>query len=98
MQNDLLFILFLLFGVFMLIMLGQKRRISYPIFLVVVGLGVSFIPGILHISIDPELIFEGTPNDVPIAALSRNIEIDLREMLDEKDIPSPIQAVNNILM
>jgi Na+/H+ antiporter len=57
MQNDLLFILFLLFGVFMLIMLGQKLRISYPIFLVVAGLGLSFIPGVPHISIDPELIF-----------------------------------------
>jgi putative membrane protein len=42
--------------------------------------------------------FEGTPNDIPMAALSRNIEIDLREMLDEKDIPSPVQPVNNILM
>ena len=42
--------------------------------------------------------FEGTPNDVPIAALSRTIEIDLREMLDEKNIPPPAQAVNNILM
>lgn len=42
--------------------------------------------------------FEGTPNDIPMAALSRNIEIDLREMLDEKDIPAPIKPVNNILM
>lgn len=57
MQNDLLLILFLLFGVFMLIMLGQKLKISYPIFLVVAGLGVSFIPGIPHITVDPELIF-----------------------------------------
>lgn len=57
MQNDLLFILLLLFGVLMLIMLGQKLRISYPIFLVVAGLCLSFIPGIPHISIDPELIF-----------------------------------------
>lgn len=42
--------------------------------------------------------FEGTPNDVPMAALSRTIEIDLRDMLDEKDLPSPVQPVNNILM
>jgi ion channel-forming bestrophin family protein len=42
--------------------------------------------------------FEGTPNDVPMAALSRTIEIDLREMLDEKDIPGAVQPVNNILM
>jgi putative membrane protein len=42
--------------------------------------------------------FEGTPNDVPMAALSRTIEIDLREMLDEKDLPPPVAAVNSILM
>ena len=42
--------------------------------------------------------FEGTPNDIPMAALSRNIEIDLREMLDEKDIPAPVKPVNDILM
>jgi putative membrane protein len=42
--------------------------------------------------------FEGTPNDIPVAALSRNIEIDLREMLDERNIPAPMQPVNNILM
>jgi putative membrane protein len=42
--------------------------------------------------------FEGTPNDVPMAALTRTIEIDLREMLDEKDLPPAVQPVNNILM
>jgi ion channel-forming bestrophin family protein len=42
--------------------------------------------------------FEGSPNDVPIAALARTIEIDLREMLDEDELPPPIAAVNNILM
>lgn len=42
--------------------------------------------------------FEGGANDVPISALSRTIEIDLRDMLDEKDLPAPLVAVNNILM
>lgn len=42
--------------------------------------------------------FEGTANDIPMAALSRTIEIDLRDMLDEKDLPTPLQPVNNILM
>lgn len=42
--------------------------------------------------------FEGGANDVPISAMSRTIEIDLREMLDENDIPSALQAQNNILM
>ena len=36
--------------------------------------------------------FEGTANDVPITTMSRGIEIDLREMLDEspETIPEPI--------
>ncbi len=42
--------------------------------------------------------FEGGANDVPISTLCRTIEIDLREMLDEKDIPSPLAAVNSIQM
>lgn len=42
--------------------------------------------------------FEGSPNDVPITALSRTIEIDLRELLGESAIPTPITPVNNILM
>ena len=42
--------------------------------------------------------FEGGANDVPMTALSRTIEIDLREMMDETEIPDGIQAENNILM
>lgn len=42
--------------------------------------------------------FEGSANDVPITALSRTIEIDLREMLEETDVPPAITAVNNILL
>ena len=42
--------------------------------------------------------FEGGANDVPITAITRTIEIDLREMLGELDIPKPLQPENNILM
>ncbi|MBM3787403.1 MAG: multidrug transporter [Acidobacteria bacterium] len=42
--------------------------------------------------------FEGGPNDIPITAMSRGIEIDLREMLGDTELPAPVQAVNNILM
>lgn len=42
--------------------------------------------------------FEGSPNDIPMAALSRTIEIDLRDMLDETELPPNIEEVNNILM
>ncbi len=42
--------------------------------------------------------FEGSSNDIPMAALSRGIEIDLREMLDEDNLPLPLNPMNNILM
>jgi len=42
--------------------------------------------------------FEGGANDIPITAMSRTIEIDLRDMLDESDLPPPLAPVNNILM
>jgi putative membrane protein len=42
--------------------------------------------------------FEGGYNDVPISSISRAIEIDLLEMLDEKDIPDSYQTENGFLM
>ncbi len=42
--------------------------------------------------------FEGGVNDVPITALTRTIEIDLREMLGESDIPAPLKPVNDLLL
>jgi len=37
--------------------------------------------------------FEGLINDIPMDALSRTIEIDLREMLGETELPPPIQPI-----
>ena len=42
--------------------------------------------------------FENAINDVPMTAICRTIEIDLREMLEEENVPGPIQPVDNILM
>jgi putative membrane protein len=42
--------------------------------------------------------FEGSANDVPISQMSRTIEIDLREMLGETDLPPALQAKNNIIL
>lgn len=41
--------------------------------------------------------FEGRINDVPMTALCKTIEIDLRDILDEKDLPDPEQPKDNIL-
>lgn len=57
MHHHLLLILGLLFVVFLLVMLAQKMKIAYPIFLVVAGLGISLLPGIPRITLDPEIIF-----------------------------------------
>jgi ion channel-forming bestrophin family protein len=42
--------------------------------------------------------FEGTYNDIPITSISRAIEIDLREMIQDENIPAPTEAVNGFLM
>jgi Na+/H+ antiporter len=57
MHSSLLLCLSLVLVVSLLVMLGQRLRISYPIFLVLGGLVISFIPGIPRIEINPELIF-----------------------------------------
>ncbi|OUJ73392.1 Na+/H+ antiporter [Hymenobacter crusticola] len=57
MHERILLILGLLFVMLLLVMLGQKLRISYPIFLVLGGLSLSFVPGLPPIVIDPDLIF-----------------------------------------
>ncbi|WP_292009350.1 bestrophin family ion channel [Chryseobacterium sp.] len=42
--------------------------------------------------------FEGSPNDVPITQISRTIEIDMRDMLDETNLPPAITPKNNIVL
>jgi putative membrane protein len=41
--------------------------------------------------------FEGLGNDIPMLALCRTIEIDLKEMLGD-ELPPAIEPVNNVLM
>lgn len=42
--------------------------------------------------------FGDLPNDLPLEAISRSIEINLREALGDKDIPPPLQPVDYCLM
>jgi len=42
--------------------------------------------------------FEGLGNDIPMLSLCRVIEIDLREMLGETDLPPSIEPVDGVLM
>jgi CPA1 family monovalent cation:H+ antiporter len=56
-QEDLLLILALLFAVSMLTILSRKLNISFPIFLVISGLLIGFIPGMPVISLNPDFVF-----------------------------------------
>ncbi|HAA21308.1 MAG TPA: multidrug transporter [Cytophagales bacterium] len=42
--------------------------------------------------------FEGLYNDVPISSMAVGIEIDIRQMLDETDLPEPIQPIGEFKM
>ncbi|MDP4213848.1 MAG: cation:proton antiporter, partial [Bacteroidota bacterium] len=56
-QENLLLVLSLLFAVSMLTILSKKLKIPYPIFLVVAGLLIGFIPGIPDVVLEPDFVF-----------------------------------------
>lgn len=57
MHYTLLQFLLLLSAAFLLIMLAQKLKVSYPVFLVLAGLAVSYIPGMPILMVEPDLVF-----------------------------------------
>ena len=42
--------------------------------------------------------FQGMANDIPMMSMCRTIEIDLREMLGETDLPPTVKPKNGMLM
>lgn len=56
-HDNILLILGLLSAMILLFMLSQKLRVSYPIFLVIGGLIIGFVPGMPRITVSPEIIF-----------------------------------------
>jgi ion channel-forming bestrophin family protein len=64
--------------------------------LVVLFVAYAFL-GLDAIGGEIENPFGLDPNDLPLAALSRTIEIDLRELLGETELPPPAAAVGGIL-
>jgi len=91
-----IFILLLPFG-----LIGEFAKMGHDL----IWLTIPFSVLISWIFITMEIVgdnsedpFENFANDVPMSALTRTIEIDLREMLGETDLPPKVQAVNDILM
>ena len=63
---------------------------------------VSFLITFLFIAMDSigrniEDPFDNTVHDTPITALCRTIEINLLQMIGEKDIPEPIKPIHGVL-
>ncbi len=91
-----IFIVIMPFG-----LIGEFAKLSHDF----IWLTVPFFMLISWIFITMETVgdnsedpFENFINDVPMTALTRTIEIDLRQMLGETDLPPKIEAVDDILM
>lgn len=69
-------------------------RVSIPI-AIIIGLVFIIMEEIGGYNEDP---FMGTPNRIPLPALCRTVEVDLREMPGEQDVPKPIPPMNGVLM
>lgn len=91
-----LFVLLLPFG-----LIGQFKEMGHVATFLTIPFSVliSWVFTTMEIvgdnSEDP---FEGFINDVPMTALCRTIEIDLREMLGETDLPPKTLPENDVLM
>lgn len=57
MTDHLPFYLTLVVAIVLLIMLANKIKVAYPVLLVVAGLGISFIPSVPVLHINPDTIF-----------------------------------------
>jgi putative membrane protein len=91
----IIFTLLLPFG-----MLNEFEKLggSYVWLMVPFNLIVSWVFSLMEYTGDySENPFEGLINDVPIFSIVRNIEIDLKEMLGEKDLPERLQPKYDVL-
>jgi ion channel-forming bestrophin family protein len=91
----LLFTLLLPFG-----MLSEFEELGGSLiwFLIPFNLIVSWVFSLMEYTGDySENPFEGLINDVPIYSIVRNIEIDLRDMLGETDLPERMKPELNVL-
>jgi ion channel-forming bestrophin family protein len=91
----IIFTLLLPFG-----MLGEFEKLGEGLIwlLIPFNLIVSWVFSLMEYTGDySENPFEGLINDVPIYSIVRNIEIDLKEMLGETDLPEKIKPQQDVL-
>lgn len=83
-----------LFCVLLPLGLVESLGLYTPLASTVVGLMLLVMEQIGDDIQDP---FENTPNDVPLNAICRTIEIDLLQAIGELDVPKPLQPVGDVL-
>ena len=57
MHESLFICLALIFSASILVLIARRLSVPYPIFLVMAGLAMSFVPGVPKIQIDPDIVF-----------------------------------------
>ena len=62
----------------------------------------STLVGFMFLALDQigrtlETPFENLPHDVSLTSITRTIEINLKQMIGEKEIPAPLKPVNGVL-
>lgn len=77
--------------------LGIKDNIGFIEIPVTIIISMVFF-ALERIAIILQDPFENNPSDIPVTAIARNIEIDLKQMIGDTNVPQPINPVRNFLM
>jgi hypothetical protein len=96
--ETLLYVISLLFAVMLLVILGQKLRIAYPVFLVIGGLLISLIPGAPHLA---ALLRTNTLVKNLKQRLTDDIDytrLNIESLKDNKDEKQQVSEFNDVLM
>ncbi len=80
-------------------LVGEFNRVGHVWFTIPVSMLVSWVYICLEkVGQNTTNPFEGGLNDVPITSISRAIEIELKQLLDQPDVPEAIKPMNDILL
>jgi putative membrane protein len=80
-------------------MILELEKVKSELLMIPLAVGVSFMFYVLmRVGEFIEDPFENRLTDVPLSALCRTIEIDVREQLGETELPPKAEPENGILM
>ena len=86
----LLHLMIYLFVITLSISLGEVNPVFEIPLLIVIATGFFVLEKTATLLQDP---FENNPTDTPVTTIATNIEINIKQLLNESDIPKPLQPV-----